>query len=379
MNSVAFIFALLGLLLLTVFIYINYPKQWRRHKFFNVVLIIFHVLGTLSLAGIFVVYKRIPYEWIKWGISRIGSIYYVVILYLAILFGVRIVARFIYVRAKRAEHKQITVKEIHFLFDRRVHSTVFLVIAFGIAFYGFYNIGNVRVTEYDVEISKHCDRDSLNVVFFADTHCGAGTWSYTYDKLEKEIRGEAPDIILIGGDVFDETTSEKDIEYFRKLIQSVDAPLGIYYIYGNHDDNTDDYTARLMREMGVQVLEDEMVTVDGIQLIGRLDPVDDQLSLDELMNKVDKDDSLPTIMLTHRPEKFKEISDAGCDLALAGHTHGFNIPQFMGRNIAYDMYYGRKDYNGMTAITTSGVSAWGFHYKFPAKSEIVSLHITFGD
>ena len=67
MNSVAFIFALLGLLLLTVFIYINYPKQWRRHKFFNVVLIIFHVLGTLSLAGIFVVYKRIPYEWIKWG------------------------------------------------------------------------------------------------------------------------------------------------------------------------------------------------------------------------------------------------------------------------------------------------------------------------
>ena len=49
MNSVAFIFALLGLLLLTVFIYINYPKQWRRHKFFNVVLIIFHVLGTLSL------------------------------------------------------------------------------------------------------------------------------------------------------------------------------------------------------------------------------------------------------------------------------------------------------------------------------------------
>ena len=123
----------------------------------------------------------------------------------------------------------------------------------------------------------------------------------------------------------------------------------------------------LLRKQNVQVL----CTTD--------DPVDDQLSLDELMNKVDKDDSLPTIMLTHRPEKFKEISDAGCDLALAGHTHGFNIPQFMGRNIAYDMYYGRKDYNGMTAITTSGVSAWGFHYKFPAKSEIVSLHITFGN
>ena len=379
MNGVAFVFALLGLILLTGFIYLNYPKQWRRHKFFNVILIVFHIIGTLSLAGIFVVYKRIPYEWVKWTISRWGSIYYVVILYLAILFGLRLVARFIYVRVRRAEHKKFTVKEIHHLLDKRVHSIVFLVISFGIAFYGFFNIGNVIVTHYDIKVDKACQRDSLNVVFFADTHCGAGTWSFTYDKLKKEIEEENPDIILIGGDVFDETTSEKDIEYFRSLVESFDPPLGTYFIYGNHDDCRDDHTGQLMREMGITVLEDEMLVVDGVQLIGRNDPVAGQLSLDELMGKVNKDDSLPTIMLTHRPEEFKEISAAGCDIALAGHTHGFNIPQFMGRNIAYDMYYGRKDYSGMTAITTSGVSAWGFHYKFPAKSEIVSLHITFDE
>ena len=145
MNSVAFVFALLGLLLLTGFIYINYPKQWRSHKFFRVILTIFHVVGTLSLAGIFVIYKRIPYEWLKWGIiSQMGSIYYVVIFYLAILFGVRMVARFIYIGVMGAGHKQFTVRQIrHFLFDRRVHSVVFLLIAFGIAFYGSFNIGNV--------------------------------------------------------------------------------------------------------------------------------------------------------------------------------------------------------------------------------------------
>ena len=377
MNSVAFVFALLGLILLTGFIFINYPKQWRSKISFRVIINIFHAVGTLCLAGIFVIYKRIPYDWLKWIISRWGSIYYVVILYLAILFGLRLVARFFYIGVMGARHKRFTARQIRHLLDKRVHSVVFLLIAFGIAFYGSFNIGNVVVTHYDVEVNKSCSRDSLNVVFFADTHCGAGTWSVTYDRIGQEIRDENPDIILIGGDVFDETTSDDDIEYFRELIESLDAPLGIYYIYGNHDDNRDDYSARILREMGINVLEDEMVSIDGVQLIGRLDPVDDQLPLDELMNKVNKDDSQPTIMLTHRPVEFKEISETGCDIALAGHTHGFNIPQFMGRNIAYDMYYGRKKYGNMTAITTSGVSAWGFHYKFPAKSEIVSLHISF--
>ena len=71
------------------------------------------------------------------------------------------------------------------------------------------------------------------------------------------------------------------------------------------------------------------------------------------------------------------MADAGCDLAMAGHTHGFNIPQFLGSAMFEDMYYGIKKYDNMTAITTSGVAAWGFHYKWPAKSEVVTIHLTF--
>ena len=37
---------------------------------------------------------------------------------------------------------------------------------------------------------------------------------------------------------------------------------------------------------------------------------------------------------------------------------------------------GTYTYNG-SAITTSGVSAWGYHYKWPAESEVVTIHVTF--
>ena len=36
-----------------------------------------------------------------------------------------------------------------------------------------------------------------------------------------------------------------------------------------------------------------------------------------------------------------------------------------------------KKYGDMTAIVTSGVSAWGFHYKWPAKSEVVNIRLSF--
>ena len=94
-----------------------------------------------------------------------------------------------------------------------------------------------------------------------------------------------------------------------------------------------------------------MVEIGDVQVIGRLDPKNDALSWEELMDKCSPNPQKPLVVLTHRPEEFRAISASGADLALAGHTHGFNIPQFLGSNLLEDMYYGRKKYGEMTAIT----------------------------
>lgn len=56
---------------------------------------------------------------------------------------------------------------------------------------------------------------------------------------------------------------------------------------------------------------------------------------------------------------------------------GFNIPFFLTVGPSNDMLQGIETYGDMTAVTSSGVSAWGLHYKFPAYSEIVLIHMTF--
>ena len=381
MNTVGFIFAAIGLLILAGYIYLNYPKDWRNNPVFNIISIAFHIVGTVALFLILVCYKNIPFEWMKIAVSRAGAIYYVVVLYMAIFCTLRHLVRFIFIVTKKIFRRPFSRRDMKMIYDHRVHSVVFLVLSFLVAIYGFVNVGILHITDYNMHIDKACDMDELNIVFIADTHCGAGTWKRTYDKLADDINFCNADVVLIGGDVFDETTSDKDVEYMRNVIDRIHPEMGVYFIYGNHDDSTDDWAEKTMESMGVTVLKDEMVVLgdSGVQLVGRLDPMENPMGLKDLMNKLQPDQSKPIIMLNHRPEQFQEMSGLGVDLALSGHTHGFNIPQFAGRNLAYDMYYGFRDYDGMKAITTSGVSVWGFHYRFPSKSEIVNVHVTFGD
>ena len=43
-----------------------------------------------------------------------------------------------------------------------------------------------------------------------------------------------------------------------------------------------------------------------------------------------------------------------------------------------DMMCGTKKFGDMTAFTTQGAGGWGFHFKFPASSEVAKVTINFG-
>lgn len=83
-----------------------------------------------------------------------------------------------------------------------------------------------------------------------------------------------------------------------------------------------------------------------------MDPVAETLAIDELIKKEDRDIDKPVIVLQHRPIEYQKLADAGCDLVMSGHTHGFNIPQFAGNVTRFDMLQGIKKYGDMTAIVT---------------------------
>ena len=362
------------MLALTFFVFFSYPKSWQKNRIVKIVLLIQHSLGSLALGIVFICYKDVPYEWMKWIVSRWATIYQVTVIMLSAFFFIRLIISKCY----HLIRKNSDFEKKRFITDKKLHSVVFIVLSYVISVIGFINIGQIHSTTYDVIINKPSSIKKLNIAFIADIHAGAGTWKYSYEDLTEALKNADPDILLIGGDLFDETTSKQDAEYVKAVIRQMNPQYGIYFVFGNHDNYKDERTANVLEELGVTILRDETVTIDGaIQLIGRMDPVADTLDIDELIKKEDIDMGKTVIVLQHRPIEYQKLADAGCDLVMSGHTHGFNIPQFAGNVTRFDMLQGIKKYGDMTAIVTSGVSAWGFHYKWPAKSEVVNIRLSF--
>ena len=370
----SFILAFTVMLALTFFVFFSYPKSWQKNRVLKIILLIQHSLGSLALGIVFICYKDVPYEWMKWIVSRWATIYQVMITMLATFFFIRLIIS----KCHHLIRKNSDSEKKRFITDKKLHSALFIVLSYVISVIGFINIGQIHSTTYDVTINKPSSVKKLNIAFIADIHAGAGTWKYSYEDLTEALKKADPDILLIGGDLFDETTSKQDAEYLKTVIRQISPQYGIYFVFGNHDDYKNERTSNVMEELGVTILRDETVTIGGaVQLIGRMDPVADTLDIDELIKKEDIDISKPVIVLQHRPIEYQKLADAGCDLVMSGHTHGFNIPQFAGNVTRFDMLQGIKKYGDMTAIVTSGVSAWGFHYKWPAKSEVVNIRLSF--
>ena len=365
---------------LTIFIYFNYPLKLRQKQGFRIAVLLFHVIGTFSLFMVFVFYRMLTYEWFQWTMSRIATFYYEMTVMMGILFAARIVIKWVYRGIMYGWRTEIPQRAMRIMMDKSVHTIVFLGLTYTIALIGFININFLHRTDYDIHIDKPSAEKELNITLIADTHCGAGTWRFTYDHLLDMIEDTKPDILLIAGDAVDETTGEKDLEYLEGVLNKVHPEYGTFFVYGNHDDYTEDRAAQQMHRMGVTVLEDEMITIgEDIQLIGRLDPGNSPKDLETLTGDLKVDFSKPAIVLQHRPKEFKKLSGKGYDLVMAGHTHGFNFPQGLMLAFTNDLLHGHREYGNMDAVVTSGVSAWGFHYKFPAKSEVVSIHVTFDE
>lgn len=381
MNSVAFLVAAIGFVLISVFVFMNYPLSWRKDKLFVTLLALWHLVGTVALTIVFTRFRYIAYENIRHEICRTATLFFVSTTLLAMFFLFRIIYtrtyQFILRRTGRGPkntHRRIS--------DRRYQTVIFILLSFGIALAGYFNIDFLKLNTYDVEVHTESAESGLRICLISDIHAGSGCYEYTYDDLVEQINACNADVLLIGGDLFDETTAENDADNFVWVLQTIKQPkYGIYYVYGNHDGLMEDWVPGAkdaVLKAGVKVLADEMVTLgEDIQLIGCLDPKLRAEDFETLYARLQPDPDKPLIVLTHRPKHFREMAALGVDLVMAGHTHGFNIPHFFSTSIANDMLDGLKTYGDMTAITSSGVGAWGFHYKWPAESEVVCIQLHF--
>ena len=254
--------------------------------------------------------------------------------------------------------------------------------------YGYYNIKHVVATTYDLSSDKI---DNLIIIEIADLHMSTSLDVLQLQKYCDEMSELNADLVVLTGDIFDENTPLDDMVDASKALSTIKNKLGIYYVYGNHDNgsrNFDDVAfgpeeiKENLEKNGITVLEDEVITLDKINIIGRKDASfwgnNPRLATSELLAMIpeDKRDNY-TIILDHQPLDLDENAALGIDLQLSGHTHGGQLfPMGIVQSLTSDtLIRGRRTIHDFTAITSSGMAGWRYPIKTGAPSEYVIINV----
>lgn len=231
----------------------------------------------------------------------------------------------------------------------------------------------LKTTNYSFESTK-VDKP-IKIALLTDLH---GSW---YGKEQREliraIDKNAPDVVLLGGDIFDDNVSYKKSEETIALLAE---KYPCYYVTGNHEywSNDIENILSIIHSYGVTILRGEVKTIDinGQKVnIGGIDDPDNYMYEESapgmvkqlVQMKEQRDNAYYSILLSHRPEYFETYSKYGYDLTLTGHAHGgqWRIPGILNGLFAPDQGLfpqyagGLYEYESGAMIVSRGLDRWG--------------------
>jgi hypothetical protein len=133
--------------------------------------------------------------------------------------------------------------------------------------------------------------------------------------------------------------------------------------------------------MKIKLLNDTAVVVgDSLVLAGRADTsrVYPRKSLGELVANVPE--SLPLILLDHRPDNMRVAHQYGVDVQFSGHTHNgqlfpMNVKQRVEGLVNGKLYYGYKNMGGTHCYVTAGLGGSGAPVRIGTSGEIVVVKL----
>lgn len=287
---------------------------------------------------------------------------------------------------------------------RKVSTFIVMALTAVFVIYGTWNASsNIQVTEYDVEADEDMGKLSdLRVALIADQHFGYNAGCALAEKMVEKINSLDADIVIFGGDTFDnQFDAVDDPDRLAEILSGIKSTYGTYSCFGNHDvednlifgfsftedDNklTDPRYEEFFEKAGVNGLTDETILIDdSFYLTGRRDlsktgnASGSRLEPAELTADLDKEKLI--LCIDHEPPRNKnaaaEIEAAGIDILLSGHTHNGQMApvnlvlKFIGFNA-----YGYKVKDGLQSFTTSGIGSFGPYMRVGTKSEIMLINI----
>lgn len=246
--------------------------------------------------------------------------------------------------------------------------------------YGIWNAYHPRIVNLTISIKNLPSAwRGKKLVQISDVHLGRILGARFLERIVAKVNAQAPEIIFITGDLFDGTLGH--LEELVAPLNALEAPQGVYFITGNHETYLGvERSYAALRTTRARILADEMVIVDGLQVIGISYPERGQSS--DFAEKIARlpgfDPNRPAILLYHSPTHIAEAKSAGISLQLAGHAHqGQIFPLQPITRLIYGRYYHglhtEGDYN---LYATSGAGTWGPTMRTGNHPEIVVIRLS---
>lgn len=268
--------------------------------------------------------------------------------------------------------------KLNFKFDLSLLGFLALTLAVIYSVYGVCLAYHPRLKEITVKISNLPEFwQNKTAVQISDLHLGAVLGEKFLKQVVNRVNGVKPDIVFITGDLLD--SMEGSLEFTLQSLNQLEAPLGIYFVTGNHETYFEIEKAyQLLDKTKIRILKDEMLNLNGLQLIGLSFPErTEKKNLAEVLSQLNFQSSLPSILLYHAPVQIKQMAAAGISLQLAGHAHAGQLTPFS--FISYLIYgkyhYGLHQEGDYTIYTTSGTGVWGPTLRTAKSSEIVAIKL----
>ena len=219
----------------------------------------------------------------------------------------------------------------------------------------------------------------ISAVQISDLHIGGLIEENVVRGIVQQINALNPDFIVLTGDIVDAEISRvsKAIEEISKL----KAPLGIYFVLGNHEYfHGIEPLMKALKTLKIVVLENACVQIQkgesrlnlaGVydlfgRRIGALEP-----NLDKALEK--RNPNYPLVLLAHQPKFALEVEEShNVDLILSGHTHGGQIFPFRFLVKLEQPYLaGLYQHSKTTQIYVNrGTGFWGPPMRILARAEI---------
>ncbi|HLY08116.1 MAG TPA: metallophosphoesterase [Planctomycetota bacterium] len=251
-----------------------------------------------------------------------------------------------------------------------------LVLALLASLAAFIQSGRVRVVTLPVSLPNLPESwKGRRMAVLSDVHLGHVRGAAFLRRLVGRIAEEKPDLVVVPGDLYDGTSV--DAEELARPWKDLSAPLGVYFVTGNHEEFHDaSRFTQTLAAAGVRTLQNEKVHLDGVQIVGIHDGDHrNPERLGSLLRGLRLDRSTPSILLAHSPIHLGIAEQAGLSLQISGHTHG---GQFFPWTWVVDRVYGAfarglHALGSLQVLTTVGAGTWGPPMRLGSRPELVMV------